>query len=687
MNRIKISGAQFLDIFSSLLLLFFIDQITLLVESIYMLNLLNTQLDIRVFGMLFLISPVFILFLKPTKRTYVILVLGMLACMILSPLFPSAQRIIPSGVGAGMFLLFFGFFICDKRNLQINWGQSAALATLVSILFRVYGDTLDVSIFGNTIFISWILVGIAGFMFWKIIQSGSYRKPQTHEQIQPTAKASSGSDVFLKGLGVFGSFTLIYFVFSSPGILARWTEGNYTYINIILSIAILVVVFIVKPDFILSKKFKLILLIWNAVFMILLITNILMHRIDFPTIENITMVIVEESYESGAFITYLMLILSPVLFINISWFTYTLAGINSTKIAGSFIAGVFLMISCIFILIFTNTWGYVGDISRIFRNKFYLPFLLAGITLVLPFFKSVNSSPVQDLAKRQGNLTKLCAVLLVLGICGFFIPDLKTNAPLSREFQKEIKLMTYNIQQGVDFFGNKNFEGQLKIIKEIAPDILCLQESDASRISGGNSDIVRYFTRKLGYYSYYGPKTVTGTYGTAILSRFPLENSRTVYTYSSQDEIGTALSEVSAFGQKILIINSHPAGNELAREEHINMVIEQAARYDHVMAMGDYNFRQDSPYYKKIASALTDSWLNLYPDAVGAVDESKLDLSFTERKRSSGDLLGNGQIDMTSRIDHIFLSASFEVVKAHYLPAPESETDHPLYWVKVSLTN
>jgi len=38
---------------------------------------------------------------------------------------------------------------------------------------------------------------------------------------------------------------------------------------------------------------------------------------------------------------------------------------------------------------------------------------------------------------------------------------------------------------------------------------------------------------------------------------------------------------------------------------------------------------------------------------------------------------------MTNRIDHIFLSKDFKVVEAHYLPAPESGTDHPAHWAVV----
>lgn len=273
--------------------------------------------------------------------------------------------------------------------------------------------------------------------------------------------------------------------------------------------------------------------------------------------------------------------------------------------------------------------------------------------------------------------------LLVIICCSAVLKGNKKQFTDQNEIKNELTVMTYNIQQGIDLFGHKNYEGQLEIIKEINPDIIGLQESDASRISGGNSDVVRYFSEKLGYYSYFGPKTVTGTFGTAILSRFPLDSCRTIFTFSDKDEIGTAIAEITVADQIITIVNSHPAGKVEAKMAHINAVIEIAKENKLTIALGDYNFRQGSQYYEKVTEVMINAWLTLYPDAIGPVDTEKLDLTFNDRKRSGGQLLKDGKQDMTGRIDHIFLSHDFEVVEAHYLPAPESGTDHPLHWAVV----
>jgi len=66
--------------------------------------------------------------------------------------------------------------------------------------------------------------------------------------------------------------------------------------------------------------------------------------------------------------------------------------------------------------------------------------------------------------------------------------------------------------------GNRPMIGSSALIRQVSPDLLALQESDTARISLNNNDTVRYYASQLAIISYYGPTTVTGTFGTAILS-------------------------------------------------------------------------------------------------------------------------------------------------------------------------
>jgi endonuclease/exonuclease/phosphatase family metal-dependent hydrolase len=225
-----------------------------------------------------------------------------------------------------------------------------------------------------------------------------------------------------------------------------------------------------------------------------------------------------------------------------------------------------------------------------------------------------------------------------------------------------LKVMTYNIQQANNEKGEKSYQEQVALIKEIDPDIIGFQESDSTRISLGNNDYIRYYANKLGYHAYFGPKTVTGTYGTAILSKYPLENPRTVFTYSDQDEIGTAEVEISVRGKEFTIFNVHPDGSEEAKMVFAKTLVERADQKSDVIALGDYNLRAWEEPYLIIDETYKNAWMDVYPSGI---DDDGLDMS--------------GR----NRIDHIFVSPHLNIRNPIYLLPPDSWTDHPAHWAEI----
>jgi endonuclease/exonuclease/phosphatase family metal-dependent hydrolase len=166
----------------------------------------------------------------------------------------------------------------------------------------------------------------------------------------------------------------------------------------------------------------------------------------------------------------------------------------------------------------------------------------------------------------------------------------------------------------------------------------------------------------MGYYSYYGPSTVSGTYGTAILSKYPIENPRTVFSYSDQDEIGTAEVEIEVSGKRFTIYNVHPDGSDLAMQVFAETLLSRAAGKENVIALGDYNLRENETAYQMIAGVYDSAWLRVYPSGI---NQGGLDMSGTRR------------------IDHIFVSPHLGIREAVYLLSPESATDHPAHWAIV----
>ncbi|MEW5941185.1 MAG: endonuclease/exonuclease/phosphatase family protein, partial [Chloroflexota bacterium] len=527
-----------------------------------------------------------------------------------------------------------------------------ALAVGLSVLLRTLEYSLDLSLAPEG---GWIGLGLGLILGWTLTQL-------TWEDA-PASPRSNGKAVAAL-LGVFLVLALTYFSFSAPAVIARWTQGNYTLIVSAVSLlaAALVYIAFAKPDF-LERLSRRALLLWNLFFALSLTATILAHRVSFPLTPDSPAVVVGDPAWWRQIPLVMMLLSFPVIFWDARLFFDILQEENLSPRA--FVPGMglggFALVLLVFINIFTNVWGYVEPVSTIFRNQFYLPYLvIAGlITLLVWRTRLGEARPAQS---QEGGVSVgwgifLGAVVLLTGVSAW-----RTERVQQWDSDKtSIVVMTYNIQQANDDFGEKSYERQLALIRQVSPDVLALQESDSARVSLNNNDYARYFAAKLGYYSYYGPTTVTGTFGTAILSKYPLQNTRVIFTYSDTDEIGTTEAEIAVGGRVFTIYNVHPDGSEAAMLAFARSLLERSSGKDYVIALGDYNLRDDEEAFQLIAAVYANAWTSVYPSKIGA---------------DGTDMSGR------NRIDHIFLSPLLFARNPIYILPPDSATDHPVHWTE-----
>jgi endonuclease/exonuclease/phosphatase family metal-dependent hydrolase len=461
--------------------------------------------------------------------------------------------------------------------------------------------------------------------------------------------------------------TLMYFAFASPGVIARWTDGSYQVIVTAVSLFSLFWLFITLAWPRLFNNLRPSLLIaWNIVFTLALTGTILAHTVRFPPLLDSPEVVVAAPVWYQQVPLVFMLVLFPVLFVDFGVFTGVITRIHPAprRLAGGFILGALFLVILIFMDIFTNVWGYVSPISPFFRNKYWLPFLLlgGGITLLLIRCKR-DSSPAGSKPIRKSKIIWSGGILAVTFL-GTLAGALRTDwTPAPAPVKTSLKVMTYNIQQANDIYGEKAYDRQIALIRRVNPDVVALQETDSTRISLNNNDIVRYYANQLGYYAYYGPKTVTGTFGTALLSKYPLYNSLTFFTYSDKDEAGTVEAEIVLGGQTITVFCVHPDESDPAMVAFAQRLLARAAAKPLVIALGDYNLRSYEEAYQLIDKVYKNAWTSVYPTGI---DNNGLDMS--------------GE----NRIDHIFVSPQLNVSDPVYLLPPESGTDHPAHWATIS---
>jgi endonuclease/exonuclease/phosphatase family metal-dependent hydrolase len=315
------------------------------------------------------------------------------------------------------------------------------------------------------------------------------------------------------------------------------------------------------------------------------------------------------------------------------------------------VASLYLLIM-IFLQVFTTVYDYIPVVGPLLRDRFWLVFLIAGATCALPVLAlpSTLRDEAQDgagvLLGRLATAKSLgVAVLTVLAI-GY----IGATPAMPAEERHSLRLMSYNIQQGYDAGGQRNCAGQLQVIREANPDVLGLQESDTARIAGGNADVVRTMADALDMYSYYGPTTVTGTFGIALLSRYPIENPRTIFMYSLGEQTAAILADISVSGQRFSVVVTHLGnGGPIIQQEQLLAALSGRS---HIIAMGDFNFRPATEQYRLTTGILEDSWLTRWGPG------------------------GNpSQVDPADRIDHVFVSPGTTIVDSRYIAS--SASDHP----------
>jgi endonuclease/exonuclease/phosphatase family metal-dependent hydrolase len=647
-----------------IVILFFIHLAGTLVQSIYIMDLMNTNLDEKVLGLLFFFTPLLVIpFYKKFRRglvwgTFVVLLLarGML------PYLSTSNQVLVSGLGifAVLSLLFLLLAAKPKGGARSQiglWGSAGlALAICLSVLLRTLDYGLDYSLIPAGGWVGW---GLGLSLGWLLAQL------EIEDPVEKTEKKKES--ITFAVLGVFLVLTLVWFSFSAPAVIARWTEGNYTLIVMTISLFAVgwVLLSLIRPQ-LFDRIGPRGLLLWNLLFTLCLTATILAHRVPFPPTPDSAPVVMTSPGWLQQIPLVLMLLLFPVIFLNLRLFLNQIqqAVPAPRDLVPGILLGSTVLILLVFAHIFTNVWGYVKPVSLPFRNMFWLPYLLLSGMITLLVWRAKRIEPdLETVGAFHWGWTVLLGAIFI----GSVVRTLPTEkVKVNATDQSSLVVMTFNIQQANDKFAEKSFDRQLALIRKVSPDILSLQETDATRISLNNNDYARYYAEQLGYYSYYGPTTVTGTYGTAILSKYPLLNTRTVFTYSDTDEIGVTEAEVEVGGHLLTIYDVHPDGSDTAKLAFAKALIERSKYKPYVTALGDYNLRDYEEAYKLINSVYTNAWTSVYPSKIS----------------SDG-------VDMSGedRIDHIFVSSSLGVRNPVYVLSPESATDHPVHWAEIFWKN
>lgn len=650
----------------AILLLFFIQLYTLWFESLFRMSLMKLHMGSEFFCLAIVLLPLSLFAVKQRREPFFLrlALVVFLVIRLVCPVLGAAALTVVAGMGVAAFLVLLCYALSSPyRFLQGDMGRAAALAILLSVVFRSWGSSLDISMQGRGAVLGWILAAGAAYLFLKVMS----------EERTPPETAVRGYWGAVPGVfGLFAGFALLHLVFFNPAVVSAWSGSHYLAGTSLLVLSLAGALFWSGRTMARGSVWGVAI---TCIFAVLLAGGIYLYAPSLPPLPDSPPLYVFPAPAWMHVPFYLLFLLSPVLPFHLNASVGRAVVARPRNAVVPVVLGTALLLSLSLLLLVSNVWGYSGAAGPLMRNRFCLPFLIAGIAMLLPFFKA----RVLATAGRpeRGFVRVAACVLAALAVAGVIARGARPSEnPLER---RQLTIMTYNMQQGSNIAGNQSYREQLALLKRVNADIIGLQESDTAKPSCGNVDAVRYFADGLNYFSYYGPNTVSGTFGTAILSRFPLKNPRSFFSFSDEDEIGTSMAEIDAGGKHLTFFDNHPAGTYLAMTAHVKALAAEAKRHDAVVSVGDYNFDQESVWYGSLVSFLGDAWLSIYPDAVGkvpALNPRPLNESLENGVRIESD----GRLDMRQRIDHVFFSRDFHVLESHYLPPPESETDHPAHW-------
>lgn len=663
MEKTPISHRAIGDVvLTGVLVLFFIQLATDFFSAVYLFGLLGTDIPPEIVVLLVLFSPFLAAFARNSLRPSTVSVLfsAAMALRLLEPLLPTRWKMFSAGAGMSILLFACPFIVSrEKRPDFPTIGTGIILGLCFSNVLRALGLGTDLSTVGFWQIIGLILAGLAAyFLFGRKSGASAAENAIPDDSPKVVLQRSGFGRCAAFAVGISAAAALLCFIFGAVNIAGRWTGMDYW---LVLALAFISMggfaflcargtgsAFVMKPITLIAV---------NLLFSLSFGLGLFLLRTDFPGQSGSYPFMSSEGGLLPSVLVAACLLSFPVLVADILVFIHGIHALRpSPKIlGGAFGLSAFAMLLFILAQAFTTVYDYIPIIGPLFRDRYWLVHAAAALAALLPLSLGLGGSRGKDIggAKRIGTIP--IAFIAAIGVAAVVRILVQPVSAETKPTEGGLRVLTYNIQQGYNASGQKNYEGQLALMRSLNPDIIGLEECDTNRIAGSNDDLPLFLSRSLGMYSYYGPPPQTGTFGVALLSRYPIEAPYVFHLYSKGEQTAAVVGRIVKDGRDYTVAVTH-LGNDgpMIQAENILKGLEGK---DRVVVMGDFNFRPREPQFARTTARLADSWSIA---AMKAADNPP------------------PVFDANGRIDYIFVSPGLNVASARFLTARES--DHPAYF-------
>ncbi|KAJ5539630.1 hypothetical protein N7513_007962 [Penicillium frequentans] len=175
-----------------------------------------------------------------------------------------------------------------------------------------------------------------------------------------------------------------------------------------------------------------------------------------------------------------------------------------------------------------------------------------------------RKKPVSPNSKRQRSY--YVYVLAALQLLSVSVAYLRFPTNDYKPHHPEEKIVTagiWTVHFGLDNDMWASERRMRDVIGELELDVIGFLESDNQRIIMGNKDVTQYIAEDLGYYTDFGPGPNKHTWGSALLSKFPIVNSTHHLLPSPVGELAPAIhATLDMYGEMVDIVVFHSGQEE-----------------------------------------------------------------------------------------------------------------------------
>lgn len=228
-----------------------------------------------------------------------------------------------------------------------------------------------------------------------------------------------------------------------------------------------------------------------------------------------------------------------------------------------------------------------------------------------------------------------------------------------------IRVLSFNIHNGINWYGKYNLEQIVKFISDIKPDLAGIQE--VSRFWSHQThfqDMLRFLAERLGMFPAFSAsicRNYKAYFGNLILSKYPILKIWTKNLPGNLEPRNYLAVQVLTDGARINFLTTHLGLANAERICQINKIIRFGRRVGNPLIItGDFNEKSSEPgvsllkeNWIKINSKSSQGTLRLSEQIIG----SEVDMVFT----TSDFVLKNFQVCENYLSDHLPVIADLEL--------------------------